>query len=206
MCPVEPQDSLDIMKPDAQNWAHHTGSPVSWEEGQGNFSKYRKGAIALRGWNIPGIISVHYQWAIVTIILCSNSFHAHLFLLCVLELADLDGIWLAGFTSSSGFTCAWFLMKSRAQPWPCGSVGWSVVPYTKRLRVFFPRAGHIPRFPVQTQFCGFFGGESILEGCMLRGRDNGGNNQSIFLSYIDVFLYLFLPPSSRWIIKTYPGV
>lgn len=59
MFPAEPDDSWDTLRPDAQSWAHHTGSPMNWGEGQGNFNVCRKVVIALLDWNIPGIVSGH---------------------------------------------------------------------------------------------------------------------------------------------------
>lgn len=70
-------------------------------------------------------------------------------------------------------------------PWPSGSAGWSIVPYTKRLLVRFLVRIHT-RLRVQ----------SPVTACM-RG------NQSMFLSLISISLSFFLPLSLKSI-YTYP--
>ena len=42
--------------------------------------------------------------------------------------------------------------KVHLEPWPGGSVGWSIVPYTKRLQVQFPVRAH-------TQVVGLISGQ-----------------------------------------------
>ena len=64
-------------------------------------------------------------------------------------------------------------LKVNIWPWLGGSVGWSIIPSTKRLWVQF-QSGHIPRLRVQS-----------LVGAHM------GSNQQMFLYHINVLFFPF---------------
>ena len=79
-----------------------------------------------------------------------------------------------------GYSCFTIYKELSALPWPGGSVGWSIIPYTKKGYRFAPWSGHIPRLWVWSPV-----------GAHMRG------NRLIFLSHIDVSLCLSLPLSLK---------